>query len=103
MLDRYFVMPETTDRIRSSWIGEPVERYVDWMAERRFASRTVIRRVHLLLRFGEFARRQGAATGEALPACVEPFVAQWVAQRSELASAARRKTLSKEVQGPIEQ
>lgn len=67
MLDRFFVMPETVDRIRSSWIGECVERYVAWMTERNFASRTVCRRVPVLIRFGEFARGQGASTVQELP------------------------------------
>ena len=28
MLERYFVKPVTVDRIRASWIGGPIERYV---------------------------------------------------------------------------
>ena len=34
MLERYFVRPETVDRIRSSWLGSPVEQYATWMLER---------------------------------------------------------------------
>ena len=80
MLDRFFVMPETVDRIRSSWIGECVERYVAWMTERNFASRTVCRRVPVLIRFGEFARVQGASTVHELPGHVDSFVARWIRQ-----------------------
>jgi hypothetical protein len=29
-LNRYFIRPTTVDRIRASWIGEPIERYVSW-------------------------------------------------------------------------
>ena len=28
MLEHYFVRPETVDRIRSSWLGEAIEKYV---------------------------------------------------------------------------
>ncbi len=73
MLNRFFVMPETVDRIRSSWIGEYVERYVTWMTERNFASRTVCRRVPILIRFGQFARDHGASTVEELPEHVHSF------------------------------
>ena len=103
MLNRFFVMPETVDRIRSSWIGEYVERYVTWMTERNFASRTVCRRVPILIRFGQFARDQGAATVEELPEHVHSFVARWIAERAEQRSDDRRKMVAKEIRGPIEQ
>ncbi len=31
MLETYFVKPTTIDRIRASWIGAEVERYVVWL------------------------------------------------------------------------
>jgi hypothetical protein len=103
MLHRFFVMPKTIDRIRSSWIGESVEGYVAWMSERNFASRTVCRRVPILIRFGQFARDRGASTVEELPQHVDPFVARWVIERAERQSASRRKRVVKEIRGPIEQ
>ena len=48
MLEQYYVRPETVDRICGSWIGEPVERYVAWLAERGYAASTVLRRVPML-------------------------------------------------------
>jgi integrase/recombinase XerD len=36
MLERYFVKPETVDRIRASWIAGPIEGYVSWMAASRY-------------------------------------------------------------------
>ena len=56
MLESYFVRPQTVDRIRASWIGAEVERYVGWLAEHGYAARCVITRVPLLIAFGEFAR-----------------------------------------------
>ena len=57
MLESYFVRPQTVDRIRESWIGPEIERYVVWLAEQRYSSRSVLRRVPLLVDFAEFARR----------------------------------------------
>lgn len=103
MLERYFVMPETTDRIQSSWISKPIERYVAWMAERGFSSRTVCRRVPLLIQFGEFARDQGVSALEELPVHIDSFISEWIANRADQKSEHRRKMVSKEVRGPIEQ
>jgi integrase/recombinase XerD len=33
MLESYFVKPQTVDRVRGSWIGPEIERYVDWLGE----------------------------------------------------------------------
>ena len=104
MLDQYYVKPQTVDRIRGSWIGEAVEKYVVWLAERGYAGRTVLRRVPILVRFGEFAADRGATTWEELPPHAESFVSEWVVKRApRRASAARRKQIAKEVRGPIEQ
>lgn len=43
MLKRYFVRPDTIDRIRSSWIGGAIEAYVKRLAEQGHASRSVFR------------------------------------------------------------
>ncbi|GAB4256140.1 MAG: hypothetical protein Kow00129_16770 [Thermoleophilia bacterium] len=55
MLERYFVRPDTIDRIRASWIAEGIERYVAWLTEEAYSPRCVSRRVPLLMKFGEFA------------------------------------------------
>lgn len=78
MLEHYFLKPDTVDRIRSSWIGDPIERYVQWLSENGYAARNVYRRVPTLRKFGEFARQQGAKNFADLPAFVEPFVSQWI-------------------------
>ena len=48
MLEHYFLKPDTVDRIRQSWIGEPIERYVTWLHEHHYSARNVYRRVPLL-------------------------------------------------------
>src|SRR6478672_8729501 len=80
VLNRYFIRPTTVDRIRSSWIGDPIERYVSWLAEHNYAARSIFIRVPLLIRFGESAQRAGAKTLADLPAHVEPFVHTWLRQ-----------------------
>lgn len=104
MLERYFVKPQTVDRIEGSWIGPEIERYVAWLTEHGYGARTVWRRVPLLAAFGEFARLRGARTVEDLPAHVDPFVS---VRAGRSRGAGRRpganQRLAKEVRGPIEQ
>lgn len=102
MLEQYFVRPQTVDRIRASWLGSAVEKYVSWLAEHHYGARNVHRRVPLLVRFGEFARARGAKAWEELPEHVEPFVQHWT-RRHPRRSAARRARVAKEARGPVEQ
>ena len=74
MLESYFVRPQTVDRIRESWIGPEIERYVVWLAEQRYSSRSVLRRVPLLVDFAEFGRARGAQVVGDLPVHVDAFV-----------------------------
>jgi hypothetical protein len=77
MLERYFVFPQTVDRIGAAWIGEPVECYVEHLAEGGYAERTIRWRVPLLIQFGEFARARGAKSWPELAAHAEDFVTDW--------------------------
>src|SRR6266581_3143784 len=45
MLERYFVKPQTIDRIRALWIGPQIEQYVAWLAGQGYGARCVWRRV----------------------------------------------------------
>jgi len=101
MLETYFVKPQTVDRIRSSWIGPEIERYVVWLAEHGYTARSVLRRVPMLVAFGEFARSRGARAVGDLPGHVEAFVAERVADRPAVRSDGRQ--LAKELRGPVEQ
>ncbi len=101
MLETYFVKPQTVDRVRASWIGSEIERYVGWLVERGYTARSVLRRVPLLVAFGEFARASGARAVGELPGHVDAFVAERVADRP----AGRRGgcQVAKEFRGPVEQ
>ena len=102
MLEEYFVKPETVDRIRASWIGPEIERYVAWLAEQGYGARSVWRRVPMLVAFGEFARLRGARSLADLPGHVDAFVAERVGESRD-ARRGMGQTLAKEVRGPVEQ
>jgi integrase/recombinase XerD len=99
MLERYFVKPGTIDRIRASWIGPMVERYVEWLSESGYAARCVYSRVPLLISFGEFARDRGVTAREQLPSHVTGFVEWWLAQRPHRARSGR--AVENEIRGPV--
>src|SRR5712692_5746312 len=104
MLETYFVKPETVDRIRTSWIGSEVERYVGWLAEQGYGARSVWRRVPLVVAFGEFARQRGAKGIGDLPAHVDAYVAERVGgYRGERKHGTTARQVAKEVRGPVEQ
>lgn len=103
MLETYFVKPQTVDRIRASWIGPEIQRYVSWLVDRGYGARTVRGRVPFLVGFGEFACLLGARTVEDLPGHVEAFVAERIKRRRRTRRGPQRKELAKEFRGPINQ
>jgi integrase/recombinase XerD len=103
MLSHYFIRPTTIDRIRASWIGEAVERYVTWLEEQSYAERNIFVRVPLLLRFGEFARNAGARSWKELPAYVDSFVQSWFESREREYSWIQYHAAVRGVRNPIQQ
>lgn len=104
MLERYFIRPDTSERIRSSWIGGPIEQYVTWLTEHGYSPRNVFRRVPILRSFGEFARARGATRLEELPAHLEAFVEVYARQHGVPSGAATaRKKLASDARNPVEQ
>jgi site-specific recombinase XerD len=101
MLENYFVRPTTLDRIRSSWIFPAIEQYVGWMGEQRYTERSVLHRVPVLIRFGEYAKAHGASELTHLPEHVEPFVQAWVRERARGRGSARARKAGQEVRNPI--
>ncbi len=104
MLERFFIRPETVDRVRSSWVGGAIEQYVTWLVERKYSSRTIHRRVPILTRFGQFAWDRGARQWKELAHHVEEFVVGWVATRSNSRhSPLARDKIAKDARIPVEQ
>lgn len=81
MLEHYFVKPSTVDRIRASWLGSEIERYVEWMHAQGHATRSIVRRVPLLCDFAEFAKQRGAADVRGAMEQIDAFVEFRHAQR----------------------
>ena len=103
-LEAYFTKPETLDRIRASWLGGPIENYVDWLAERGFAASSVSRRVPVLLHFATFARNSGAESFDELPDLVDDFVGYWTRTRRRKGRTKRAQRLIAGVaRVPVEQ
>jgi len=104
MLERYFVKPETIDRIQASWLREPIEAYVKWLSDQDYGCRTVCRRVPVLMNFGEFAWSRGARTLHELPALVTSFADNWFsAHVCNRSGELGRQSARNEVTGPIQQ
>lgn len=104
MLERYFLKPETIDRIRASWLAEPIERYVAWLAEQGYADRSVGRRVPMLMHFADYSAARGAKAWDELPDHVEAFVEAWLRKhRRRHKSKEARRLRAGAVRAPVEQ
>ena len=104
MLETYFAKPETVERIRASWIGSEVERYVGWLAGQGYGARTVWRRVPRVVAFGEFARQRGAKVVGDLPTHVDAYVTERVSEhRGERKNGSTARQVAKEARAPVEQ
>ena len=104
MLERFFVRPQTVDRIRSSWLGAAIEQYVTWLLERGHAPRVLGHRVPLLLHFATFTYDRGARCYADLPPAVQPFVEHWITRPDHRrAPGPARPRLAQEIRRPIEQ
>lgn len=103
MLSSYFIRPTTVDRIRESWIGEPIERYVSWLNEKNYAARNVLFRVPVLVQFGEFAREAGATRFDDLPSHVESFIQNRLKRAKREYSESMWRAAARQVRNPIAQ
>src|SRR6266542_3643609 len=104
MLEHYFIRPETVDRVRSSWLGDAIEKYVTWLSEYAYKSRCVYHRVPLLVAFGEFARKRGADRIELVAGHLDAFVRSRLHRRARACrSRATRHVYIHDIREPIEQ
>lgn len=104
MIEKYYVKPQTIDRIRANWLAEPIERYVTWLHDRGYGARNVFHRVPLLVRFGSYSQSKGAKVWTDLPARIKGFVDDWThAHGGNRRTEQSRKSVANEVRGPIEQ
>jgi site-specific recombinase XerD len=106
MLESYFVRPGATDQIRASWIGAEIEAYVVWLAEHGYSAQTIVRRVPVVVAFGDFAAGRGASVPADLPAHLEAFVdgrsVDHCESEATVHGVARRKVVTR-ARGVVEQ
>jgi len=104
MLEQYFVQPKTWDRIRASWLGQPIEDYVGWLSTQGYSATTVRRHVTVLMRFADHADSCGATRPEELPDLVDAFVAHMERKRRRRnAKKAVPRWFTGQVRVPVEQ
>jgi site-specific recombinase XerD len=104
MLEQYFTKPQTADRIKESWIGQSIEKYVVWLSYQGYAARTVHRRVPLLRRFGEVAWDLGAREIEELPDHIDSFIDTWIREHKRRSTKKRdMSSIRKDIRRPVEQ
>jgi site-specific recombinase XerD len=104
MLERYFVRPQTVDRIRALWLGPAIEQYVAWLTERRIASRHVLSCVATLEHFNTFAQGRSLQTWEELPAHLGAFVEQRLRDRGAWCRSPKdRRTVLSQARTPVVQ
>lgn len=104
MLERYYIKPKTIDQIRNGWLAEPIERYVTWLSEQGYASRSITKRVPILMHFADYAWSQGARTYEVLPDQVDGFVDAWVGSRRRKGRSKRAKqAIARAARNPVSQ
>jgi len=105
VLESYFIRPETVDRIRGSWLNAALERYLAWLEGQSYSARCVTHRVPLVVRFGEFARKRGAANIAELLSHVDAFVRhrRRIRRGHQFRSSAARRQFEYGIRGPLEQ
>ncbi len=103
MLEHYF-QPRTVDRFMASWIGPAIEEYVGWLARQGYARRVVLRRVPMLMHFGEYARVRGARALAELPPLADTFVSRWIKSHAQRCRSKRAlKVVRAEARAPVYQ
>ncbi len=98
----FWFSPRKCERLRQSWLGAPIERYVEWLVEHRYSRESIDDRVPVLIHFGEFTYARGVRRFEELPAHVGAFVEDWVARTSRRGPRACRSSAQK-ARGCVEQ
>ena len=91
MLERFFLMPKTLDRIGRSWLGPSIELCVTALCEQGYSARSIYRRVPMLLQFGAFAEAQGIHCLDEAERAIEPFLADWLARRRNRSDKRQRE------------
>lgn len=74
MLDELYSHPAWVERPRRSWLREPINRFLCYLAGQQFHRSTLRSYARRLLAFGEFTARQGVNELNQLPRWLDVFV-----------------------------
>jgi len=104
MLEHYYALPASVDRIRALWLGTAIERYANWLSERRISSARGRGCIAIVIQFDRFARTQGAREWSSLPTLVDPFVSYRLRQRRRRSLGRHDlQTMRSSFRSPVEQ
>src|ERR1700730_3846488 len=78
MLERFFLKPQTVDRIMGCWLGPEIELYVTVLLKQGYSTRSILRRVPILTEFAKFAEARNVNQIEQAEALIDAFVVDWV-------------------------
>ena len=90
-LESYYVRPKTVDRVRGTWLGPQIERYVERLAAERYSRSTILRTIRTLTEFGDLAKSRGAHCLEDLPSHVEGFLTHYLDCHGDKSQSRRRR------------
>ena len=76
MLERYFLMPKTVDRIMGCWLGQSIEQYTAMLCDTGYSARSIMRRVPILVQFADFTDARQIHDCAQAESCIEPFVSR---------------------------
>jgi integrase/recombinase XerD len=103
MLERYYALPSTADRIRALWLGPAIERYAVWLAERRISGARGRGCIAVLIQFNCFAQAHGARDWSSLPEQVAPFIASRMRRQRRSRDRHELQTRRSQFRVPVEQ
>jgi integrase/recombinase XerD len=78
MLERFFLKPQTVDRIKGCWLGENIELYAAKLFETGYSARSILRRVPILVQFADFTDARKIHDVGPAESVIEPFVEHWL-------------------------
>jgi integrase/recombinase XerD len=78
MLERFFLKPQTVDRIMGCWLGQSIELYAAALCETGYSARSILRRVPILVQFADFTDARQIHDFAQAESVIEPFVDRWL-------------------------
>jgi integrase/recombinase XerD len=85
------------------WLAPQIERYVEWMVTEGYAIRNIYRRVPMLCRFAEFAKRHGSTDVASAASQIEAFASHWEAVHAEGRAKEVLRKIAGEARNPVRQ